>query len=184
MCLGRAGAAAPGRRRGRGRGRGRGKGRARCAADLLERLREVRLLGEALGVTEVVIDGSVIVLGDDGRPSGGAVGGAARGPFRGRSPAAERPLPGHLMISDLLWLDGHSTMALAYSERRRLLDGLALVRGRRGRCRRPTRGATARRCWRPRPATGSGRRRRQAARQRVWDGRFGLFVPPEVRRTA
>jgi bifunctional non-homologous end joining protein LigD len=91
------------------------------ALDFGARFRELRLLGEALGVTEVVIDGSVLVLGDDGRPSAALL--ADR--LSARSDAAARRLserhPATLMVSDLLWLDGHRTMSLPYSERRRLL---------------------------------------------------------------
>ncbi len=96
--------------------------------DLGAAFREVRILGEALGVTELVIDGCFVVLGDDGRPSGERL--AER--LGARSEAAARRLsaryPATLMVSDLLWLDGHSTMALGYEERRRLLDGLAVAR--------------------------------------------------------
>jgi bifunctional non-homologous end joining protein LigD len=86
--------------------------------ELVPRFREVRVLGEALGVTEVVLDGSLLVLGDDGRPS------ASRLEERlgARSEAAARRLserhPATLMVSDLLWHDGHRTTSLAYAERR------------------------------------------------------------------
>ena len=96
------------------------------AVDLLGRLRELRALGAALGVTEVMLDGSVIVTGADGRPSAALL--ADR--LAARSDSAVRRLaerhPAVLMISDLLWLDGHSTMALGYSQRRERLDALAL----------------------------------------------------------
>jgi bifunctional non-homologous end joining protein LigD len=97
------------------------------AEDLVGRFRELRAMGEALGVTELVIDGSLLVLGDDGRPSGDRL--AER--LGARSDAAARRLsarfPATLMVSDLLWLDGHRTMALPYEERRRKLADLSLA---------------------------------------------------------
>ncbi len=85
------------------------------------RFRELRLLGEALGVTEVVIDGSILVLGTDGRPSASRL--AER--LSARSDAAARRLseryPATLMVTDLLWRDGHRTVDLPYSQRRRQL---------------------------------------------------------------
>jgi bifunctional non-homologous end joining protein LigD len=88
---------------------------------------EVRAMGGALGVTEVVLDGSLIVLGADGRPSPSRLAErlAAKSDAIGRR--LSRRYPATLMISDLLWLDGHRIMDRPYSERRSLLEGLALV---------------------------------------------------------
>ncbi len=97
------------------------------AGDIGGRLREMRALGLALGVTEVVIDASVIVLGGDGRPSAPLL--AER--LGARSDSTARRLserhPATMMISDLLWLDGHETMSLPYEERRRRLSALSLA---------------------------------------------------------
>jgi bifunctional non-homologous end joining protein LigD len=89
--------------------------------EFLARFRELRLLGEALGVTEVVIDGSLLVLGPDGRPSASRL----EERLSARSEAAARRLserhPATLMVTDLLWLNGHRTVDLPYAERRRQL---------------------------------------------------------------
>ena len=91
------------------------------------RFGELRPLGEALGVTEVVLDGELIVVGDDGRPSPERL--AQR--LAVRSDSAARRLAGRhratLMIFDLLWLDGHRMISVPYAERRRLLEGLKLA---------------------------------------------------------
>jgi bifunctional non-homologous end joining protein LigD len=96
------------------------------AVELGGRFREMRGLGEALGVTEVVIDGEIIVMGADGRPSMDRL--VER--LEVRSDTTARRLseryPATMMVSDLLWLDGHRTTSLPYRERRALLDGLKL----------------------------------------------------------
>ena len=101
--------------------------RARVATqELVGRLPELRALGLSLGVTELVIDGSVIVLGPDGRPSASRL----EERLAARSDSTARRLSGRypatMMIADLLWLDGHGVMALPYEERRRRLSALSL----------------------------------------------------------
>jgi bifunctional non-homologous end joining protein LigD len=94
--------------------------------ELVGRFRELRALGEALGVTEVVLDGEIIVVDGDGRPSKPRL--AER--QGARSDAASRRLseryPATMMVFDLLWLDGHSTMARPYEQRRQLLSDLSM----------------------------------------------------------
>jgi bifunctional non-homologous end joining protein LigD len=78
-----------------------------------DRLPELGTLPERL-----VLDGELIAVGDDGLPSFPRL--------------SERVLHGRdgiavtLVIFDVLVNDGASTMALPYSERRRILDSLAL----------------------------------------------------------
>jgi bifunctional non-homologous end joining protein LigD len=100
-------------------------GRVDVRGGLLTRFPELRALGPALGVTEPVLDGELIVLGD-GRPSAELLSErlAVRSDSTARRLANRHPAT--LMIYDLLWLDGHATMPLGYAERRRLLEGLKL----------------------------------------------------------
>jgi len=99
---------------------------SRSLEDVTGRYPELRELGETLGAREVILDGEVIAVNEQGRPS------FERLQERmGLSNEAEvrrkmREVPVAYMIFDLLYLDGRSTMALEYRERRRLLDGLAL----------------------------------------------------------
>jgi bifunctional non-homologous end joining protein LigD len=94
--------------------------------ELIGRFRELRLLGEALGVTEVVLDGEVIVPGADGRPSASLL--VDR--LGARSDSTARRLadrhPAVVMIADLLWLDGHPMTDLGYTARRERLSSLSL----------------------------------------------------------
>ena len=99
-------------------------GRVQVRGGLVSRFPELRVLGQALGTTEVVLDGELIVIGADGRPSSEML--ADR--LGARSESASRRLagrhPASLMICDLLWLDGHSLVEVGYAERRRQLEGL------------------------------------------------------------
>jgi bifunctional non-homologous end joining protein LigD len=75
---------------------------------------------------EVVLDGEVVALDEEGRPNFGllqqrmnvAEGSALR--------RVIREVPVVYMLFDVLYLDGHQTLGLPYTERRRLLEGLSL----------------------------------------------------------
>jgi bifunctional non-homologous end joining protein LigD len=100
---------------------------SRLGNDATSRFPELRALGDALAQTDMVLDGEVVALDDDGRPSFEQlqprmqVGSASVA----RRLAAERPVV--CMLFDVLWLDGHSTCELPYTDRRKVLDGLALA---------------------------------------------------------
>jgi bifunctional non-homologous end joining protein LigD len=89
-------------------------------ADVSPKLPEVRRIGRALGMTEVVLDGVVIDPAGDGSwverrlklTSDSAV----------RRHANDHPLA--FVAFDLLWLDGHEAMPLAWEQRRSLLEQL------------------------------------------------------------
>ncbi|MDT4938046.1 MAG: bifunctional non-ous end joining protein LigD [Pseudonocardiales bacterium] len=87
---------------------------------------ELRALGEALGTTQVLLDGEIVTFDDDGRPSFGKL----QQRMHVASTAAARRLaqsdPAVLLIFDLLHIDGRSLLDVAYRERRELLDELGL----------------------------------------------------------
>jgi bifunctional non-homologous end joining protein LigD len=95
-------------------------------AEAVGRFRELRALGGSLGVTEVLLDGEIIVPGADGRPSASLLADrlAARSDGVARRLAERHPAV--LMIADLLWLDGHRLTERGYGERRHALEGLGL----------------------------------------------------------
>ncbi len=88
---------------------------------------EIRPIGPALAPVEAVLDGEIVAFGDAwpdpvllARRKAPKDSAAARR-------AAERT-PVHLLVYDLLWLEGHSTVELVrYAERRELLEDLALA---------------------------------------------------------
>ncbi|MFL5859601.1 MAG: hypothetical protein ACJ780_02310 [Solirubrobacteraceae bacterium] len=85
-----------------------------CSSDFPE------LLGvaDALGKRRVILDGELVCLRDDGRPDFARL----RGRLAGSGPS---PAPALLQVFDVIHLDGRSTRALPYRERRALLDEIA-----------------------------------------------------------
>jgi bifunctional non-homologous end joining protein LigD len=94
--------------------------------DATARFPELRPLGEALGALDAVLDGEIVMLDESGRPSFEQLQPRMHvaSDSVARRLAQERPVV--IMLFDLLWLDGHSTTALPYRDRRQLLDQLAL----------------------------------------------------------
>jgi bifunctional non-homologous end joining protein LigD len=88
---------------------------------------EVRGLGEALGSRQVVLDGEIIALDAGGRPSFEALQPRMLVDDAARARRLAATVPVTYMVFDVLHLDGASTLALPYVERRRLLDGLGLA---------------------------------------------------------
>jgi bifunctional non-homologous end joining protein LigD len=84
---------------------------------------ELRAMAEELAPTECLLDGVAVAFDADGRVSREALDrrlSAARGTRTARYPV-------QLLLVDLLWLDGQSTMNLPYAQRRELLTGLPLA---------------------------------------------------------
>ncbi len=88
---------------------------------------ELRDLGRALGARELVLDGEIVTLDEKGRPSFERLQRRMHVVSDSTVRRLAKTLPVVYMIFDLLYLDGRSTMALAYTERRRLLEELELA---------------------------------------------------------
>jgi bifunctional non-homologous end joining protein LigD len=105
-------------------------GRLRLASrngrDITSRYPELRELGRALAGHEAVLDGEVVAFDAEGRPSFQRL----QGRMHLTSDHVVRRLaqsePVAYVLFDLLWLDGHSLLALPYSERRERLLALGL----------------------------------------------------------
>jgi bifunctional non-homologous end joining protein LigD len=95
-------------------------------SDFTPRYPEVRGLGPELGARRVVLDGEVVAFDDQGRPSFERL--QARMNLGSDSAVRRRmrDTPVTYVIFDLLYLDGRSTLPLAYEDRRRVLDALEL----------------------------------------------------------
>ena len=100
---------------------------SRSGADITGRFPELRGLGEAMGTTEAVLDGEIVALDAAGRPSFERLQPRIHvaAPAKARQLAASDPVV--VMLFDVLWLEGHSTVALPYRDRRALLERLALA---------------------------------------------------------
>jgi len=95
-------------------------------SDFTPRYPEVRELARSLGARRVVLDGEIVAFDEKGRPSFERL--QARMHLASDSAVRRRmrDIPATYVIFDLLYLDGHSTMALSYEERRSLLERLEL----------------------------------------------------------
>jgi bifunctional non-homologous end joining protein LigD len=87
---------------------------------------ELRALNSALGSHRAILDGEIVAFDGEGKPSFQLL--QTRMHLRGdtavRRQAQSAPVT--YMLFDLLWLDGHSLMALPYTERRARLEALEL----------------------------------------------------------
>jgi len=112
---------------------GRMRLHSRNLLDITPRYPEVGRLNRALSHHRVVLDGEVVALDAEGKPSFGAL----QRRMHVSSETAVRRLaketPVTYVIFDLLWLDGHSLMELPYTERRARLAELELGDGGRWR---------------------------------------------------
>jgi len=95
--------------------------------DITTQYPELSRLRDALGAHSAVLDGEIVAFDEHARPSFAAL----QRRMHVANPAQARRLAGSVpltyVIFDLLWLDGHSLMALPYAERRRRLAALALA---------------------------------------------------------
>jgi bifunctional non-homologous end joining protein LigD len=105
---------------------GRVRLQSRSLEDITARYPELREMGAAIGAQELVLDGEVIAIDKNGRPSfellQGRIGLVNEADIRRKM----KEIPVGYVIFDLLYSDGHSTMPLPYRERRRLLEALEL----------------------------------------------------------
>jgi bifunctional non-homologous end joining protein LigD len=94
--------------------------------DITARYPELRALGAQLGTREAVLDGEIVAFDEQGRPSFERL----QQRMHVSSPSIIRRLSSEVPVSyvifDLLYLDGHGTMALTYRQRRTLLEELEL----------------------------------------------------------
>ena len=99
--------------------------RSRPGRDCSDEFPELDAMRDALGHRQVILDGELVCFGDDGRPDFERLRGRLRA-SPGRRPGVPRASPATFLAFDLLHLDGRSTRALPYVERRELLASLAL----------------------------------------------------------
>jgi bifunctional non-homologous end joining protein LigD len=105
---------------------GRVRLESRTLRDVTRQYPELRKLGRELGFRRAVLDGEIVAFDEQDRPSFQRL--QPRMHVVSESTIRRRvsDTPVVYMIFDVLWLEGHSTMPLPYTERRRLLEGLEL----------------------------------------------------------
>lgn len=101
--------------------------RSRNARDVTDRYPELAVLGQLLSGVDAILDAEIVVLDQDGRPSFARL--QERMPLSDATAirVAARTTPVVLMVFDVLWLAGEQVTHLAYTARRRLLEGMAIA---------------------------------------------------------
>jgi bifunctional non-homologous end joining protein LigD len=112
---------------------GRLRMHSRNLLDITPRYPEVGRLNRALSHHRAVLDGEVVALDAEGRPSFGALQRRMHVASESAVRRLAKDTPVTYVIFDLLWVDGHSLMELPYSERRARLAELELGDGERWR---------------------------------------------------
>ncbi len=105
---------------------GRVTARSRNLLDITASYPELRAVGEALGARPALLDGELVAMDEQGRPSFTALQQRMKltEPSVVRRRMAEVPVS--YLVFDVLHLDGRSTTGLPYAERRALLESLGL----------------------------------------------------------
>jgi bifunctional non-homologous end joining protein LigD len=123
--------------------------------DISDSYPEIARIDRSLGSRRAVLDGELVAFDAGGRPSFGALQQRMHVASREQARRLAKNRPVTYVIFDLLWLDGHSLMALPYAERRARLGELAL------------KGES----WQtPEHVTGHGRELLQASREQRLEG--------------
>ncbi|MEX2194681.1 MAG: non-homologous end-joining DNA ligase [Thermoleophilaceae bacterium] len=97
---------------------------SRNGADITARYPELR--GLAGGSTEALLDGEIVALDAEGKPSFERLQGRMHLASESAVRRAAKDVPVTYAIFDVLHLDGRSTAGLTYDERRELLEGMGL----------------------------------------------------------
>jgi len=105
---------------------GRVRAHSRNDLDVTVSFPELADVGKFLGMTTCVIDGEIVALGDDGRPSFSRL--QQRMHVSNPREAKRRSLsdPVTFVAFDLLYVDGHALLDATYDERRDRLESLGL----------------------------------------------------------
>jgi bifunctional non-homologous end joining protein LigD len=106
---------------------GRVRLQSRNDKEFLPSFPEFRALGEQLGARPAILDGEIVVMGDDGLPNFGRL----QKRLHVTSPTTvkkfEADLPATYVVFDVLHLDGHDLTDATYDERRAVLESLQLA---------------------------------------------------------
>ncbi len=105
---------------------GRVRAQSRNDLDVTTAFPELAEVGAFLGLTTCVLDGEIVALGEDGRPSFARL--QHRMHVSNQREARRRATsdPVTFVAFDVLYLHGHSTLSASYDERRAMLESLHL----------------------------------------------------------
>jgi bifunctional non-homologous end joining protein LigD len=94
--------------------------------ETVTRFPELRRIARALGSVEAVLDGEVVVLGENGAPAPERLRTRKRAGSEAVAKRLAREVPATLILFDLLFHDGRPVTDETYTARRSLLEGLRL----------------------------------------------------------
>ena len=106
---------------------GRARALSRNDKDITGSFPELREAGEQLGSRPAILDGELVALGPDGRPSFGLLQQRLHLSDRSQVTRRAREIPATYVVFDVLHLDGRSLLHLSYDERREHLETLGPV---------------------------------------------------------
>jgi bifunctional non-homologous end joining protein LigD len=98
----------------------------RNGRDVTDRYPEVRAIGRALGAHELLLDGELVALGEDGKPRFERLQRRMHVTGEAAIKRVAGSYPVTYVVFDLLHADGRSLLALPYDERRARLEALSL----------------------------------------------------------
>jgi bifunctional non-homologous end joining protein LigD len=105
---------------------GRVRAQSRNDLDVTASFPELAPIGEFLGMTTCVIDGEVVALGEDGRPSFARLQQRMHVANQREARRRATQTPVTFVAFDLLYVDGHSLLAEKFDDRRAKLESLHL----------------------------------------------------------
>jgi bifunctional non-homologous end joining protein LigD len=105
---------------------GRMRIEGRSLTDITAQYPELRPLGRQLGSRSAILDGEIVALDEQGKPSFGRLQQRMHLTGESRIKRRAKEVPATYMVFDVLYLDGRSLMRLPYEERRARLDELGL----------------------------------------------------------
>ena len=99
---------------------------SRTTRDITHAYPELSGLAEAVGVDQAIFDGEIVAFGDGAWPDFEALQQRMNISTAAQARVLAPQIPVTYLAFDLLWLDGRPLMDKPYSQRRELLDGLAI----------------------------------------------------------
>jgi len=94
--------------------------------ETVTRFPEIRRIARSLGSTDAVLDGEIVVLGEDGAPRPKSLAARKKAPSEAVAKRLSREHPATLVLFDVLFLDGHTLTGRPYAGRRQMLEALEL----------------------------------------------------------
>ncbi len=105
---------------------GRPRAESRNGNDMTVAFPELRDLAEAVGSDQVLLDGELVALDDEGRPRFSRLQHRMHVSSAREATAAAAKYPASMIVFDVLHLNGRSLLDATYDERRAILEGLKL----------------------------------------------------------